>query len=148
MPNLVKCQRNIRRTLYLLSNNAYITNEIYAVFDKRYKVRGMFLWHLTRFGIFKSKQKEYIVNRINNDLHNISRWTYLWRTRFDIDHSKPALEIIFSRKIKVSAHLQFLFNNNPAHQTSTQKYIGIFLDFSCETFRNIFRTCSIKLMKP
>ena len=93
-------------------------------------------------------KKEYIVNRINNDLHNISRWTYLWRTRFDIDHSKPALEIIFSRKIKVSAHLQFLFNNNPAHQTSTQKYIGIFLDFSCETFRSIFRTCSIKLMKP
>ena len=36
-------------------------------------------------------------------------------------------EVIFSRKIKVTAHPQLIFNNNPVHETSAQKHIGMFL---------------------
>ena len=77
-------------------------------------------------------------NQINNDLHNA--WAYHWKMNFNPDTSKHAQVVIFSRKIKVTSHLQLVFNNNPVHETSTQKHLEIFLDFklnSQEHFENI-----------
>ena len=68
-------------------------------------------------------------NQINNDLHNISTWAYQWKMNFNSDTSKQAHEVLFSRKVKVTAHPQLVFNNNPAHETTTEKHLGIFLDF-------------------
>ena len=61
-------------------------------------------------------------NQINNDLHNISTWAYQWKMNFNSDTSKQAHEVLFSRKVKVTAHPQLVFNNNPAHETTTQKH--------------------------
>ena len=68
-------------------------------------------------------------DQINNDLHNISTWAYQWKMNFNSDTSKQAHEVLFSRKVKVTAHPQLVFNNNPAHETTTEKHLGIFLDF-------------------
>ena len=43
-------------------------------------------------------------NQINNDLHNISTWAYQWKMNFNPDTSKQAQEVLFSRKVKVTAH--------------------------------------------
>ena len=58
-------------------------------------------------------------NQINNDLHNISAWAYQWKMNFNPDTSKQAQELIFSRKVRVTAPPRFVFNNNPVHQTAT-----------------------------
>ena len=66
---------------------------------------------------------------INNDLHTIITWAYQRRTSFNSDISRQAQEVIFSHKVKLIAHPQLFFNNNPVHETSTQKHLKIFLDF-------------------
>ena len=67
-------------------------------------------------------------NQINNDLHDINKWDCHWKKNFNPDTSKQAQEVIFSCGIKGTAHPQIVFNNNPVHETSTQKHLGIFLD--------------------
>ena len=44
-------------------------------------------------------------NQINNDLHNINTWAYHWKANFNPGTSKQTQKVIFSRKIKVTAHL-------------------------------------------
>ena len=78
-------------------------------------------------------------NQINNDLHNISTWAYQWKMNFNPDTSKQA-QVLFSRKVKVTAHPQLVFNNNPVHETATQKHLGMFLEFKLnfqEHFENM-----------
>ena len=78
-------------------------------------------------------------NQINNDLHNISTWAYQWKMNFNPDTSKQA-QVLFSRKVKVTAHPQLVFNNNPVHETATQKHLGMFLGFKLnfqEHFENM-----------
>ena len=36
---------------------------------------------------------------------------------FSTDTSKQAQEVIFSRKLNVTAHTQLVLNNNPVHET-------------------------------
>ena len=43
-------------------------------------------------------------NQINNDLHNISTQAYQWKTNINPDTSKQGQEVLFSRKVKVTAH--------------------------------------------
>ena len=62
-------------------------------------------------------------------LLNISTWTYQWKTNFNPDTSKQEQEVLFSRKVKVNARRQLVFNNNPVRETATQKHIGMFLHF-------------------
>ena len=38
-------------------------------------------------------------NQINNNLHNISTWTYQCKINFNPDTSKQAQEVLFSRKV-------------------------------------------------
>ena len=79
-------------------------------------------------------------NQINNDLHNISTWAYHWKMNFNPGTSKQAQEVLFSRKVKVTAHPQLVFNNNPVHETPTQKHLGMFLNSKLnfqENFENI-----------
>ena len=71
----------------------------------------------------------HTANQINNDLHKTSTWVNQWKMNFDDDSSKQAQEVIFSLKVKVTAHLQLVFNNNSVHETATQKHLGMFLYF-------------------
>ena len=68
------------------------------------------------------------IRSINNDLHKSDTWAHQWKMNFNPDTSKQA-QVIFSCNVKVTAHLQFVFNNNPVHETSTQKHLGMFLNF-------------------
>ena len=51
---------------------------------------------------------------------------------FNPDTSKQAQEVIFSRKIKVTAHPHLVFNSNPVHETATQMHLGMFLDINLQ----------------
>ena len=42
---------------------------------------------------------------LNNDLVKINRWAYQWKMSFNLDPSKQAQEVIFSRKTKKEYHL-------------------------------------------
>ena len=47
---------------------------------------------------------------------------------FNLDPSKQAQEIIFSRKTKKISHPLLRFNNSIVSQSPYQKHLGIFLD--------------------
>ena len=60
---------------------------------------------------------------------------------FNPDTSKQAQKIIFCHTIKVTAHSHFVFDNNPAHETSNQKHLRMFLGFKPnfqQRFENMF----------
>ena len=44
---------------------------------------------------------------------------------FNPDTSKQAQDVIFSRKVKLTAHAQLVFSNNSVHETATQKHLGM-----------------------
>ena len=50
------------------------------------------------FAIVKDKSES--ANILNNDLSEISKWAYDWKMLFNTDPSKPAQEVVFSRKKK------------------------------------------------
>ena len=65
-------------------------------------------------------------SHINNDFHNTNTWAYQWKMNFKPDTSKQALEIKFSSKIMVIAHPRLIYNNNPVHETSSQRHLAMF----------------------
>ena len=79
-------------------------------------------------------------NQINNDLHNISTWVHKWKMNFNPDTSKQAQVVIFSHKVKVTAHPQLVSNNNTVHETTAPKHLEMFLNFKLnfqEHFENM-----------
>ena len=65
---------------------------------------------------------------------------------FNPDTSKQARKVIFSHTIKVTAHSQLVFDNNPAHETSNQKHLRMFLGFK-PNFQQHFENMFNKLIK-
>ena len=65
---------------------------------------------------------------------------------FNPNTSKQAQKFIFSSKIKITAHPQLAFNDNPINETSTQKHLGIFLDFKLH-FQDHFKNMLNKVNK-
>ena len=47
---------------------------------------------------------------------------------FNPDPSKPAQEVIFSRKLRTVPHPSITFNNNPLSLYPAQKHLGLVLD--------------------
>ena len=74
------------------------------------------------------KDKNESANVLNNDLILISRWAYNWKMLFNPDPSKPAQEVIFSRKKQFQSHLIINLNNFQVERASYQKHLGIILD--------------------
>ena len=62
-------------------------------------------------------------NQINNDLHNNNKCAYQWKMNFK-------REVIFSRKIKVTAQPQLLFNNYPVHEPHLKRILEYFSNSS------------------
>ena len=81
-----------------------------------------------------------------NDLHQINKWTFQWKTSFNPDPSKQAQEIIFSRKTKKICHPSLRFNNSIASQSPHQKHFDIFLDARI-TFEEHLKVITTKVNK-
>ena len=79
---------------------------------------------------------------LNNDLLKINNWAYQRKMSFNLDHSKQALEVLFSRKIKKPSHPDSISNNNQVIQTLCQQHLGMFLDHKLIlnlNFKNYYR---------
>ena len=65
---------------------------------------------------------------LNNDLVKTNRRAYRWKMIFNLDPSKQAQEVLFSRKTKKEYHPPLAFNNNNVSETNSQKHLGAVLD--------------------
>ena len=65
---------------------------------------------------------------LNNDLVKINRWAYQWKMSFNLDPSKQAQEVLFSRKTKKEYHPPLAFTNNNVSETNSQKHLGVVID--------------------
>ena len=72
---------------------------------------------------------------LNHDLKLISQWAYQWKMSFNPDPTKPAEEIIFSRKRQRPDHPPLFFNDFEVKQVNDHKHLGLILD-SQLTFAN------------
>ena len=63
----------------------------------------------------------------NNDLLLISKWAYKWKMLFNPDPTKPAQEVIFSKKQKIQTHPIINLNNIQVKKVPHQKHLGISL---------------------
>ena len=61
-------------------------------------------------------------------LKKISEWAFKWKMLFNLDITKQAQEVIFSRKSTITNHPTVFFNEAPVAHTSCQKHLGMHLD--------------------
>ena len=64
---------------------------------------------------------------LNNDLLLISKWAFNWKMLFNPDPTKPAQEVIFSKKKKKTQTYPSL-NNIQVEKVPYQKHLGILLE--------------------
>ena len=74
------------------------------------------------------KDKKESANILNNDLLLISRWAYNWKMIFNPDPTKPAQEVLFSRKKQNQIHPTISLNNIQVEKVPYQKHLGLILD--------------------
>ena len=74
------------------------------------------------------KDENESANILNNDLSLISKWAFNWKMLFNPDPSKPAQEVLFSRKKKAQSHPIISLNNIQVEKLSNQKHLGLILD--------------------
>ena len=67
-------------------------------------------------------------NELNNDLEKINDWAFQWKMSFNLDSSKQAQEVTFSRKLNNVSHPSSVFNNSDVSSCKPQKHLGILLD--------------------
>ena len=67
-------------------------------------------------------------NELEHDLALINDWALQWKMLFNPDLTKPAKEVVFSKKIKKNNHPPILFNNTPIKNCSSEKHLGLTLD--------------------
>ena len=58
----------------------------------------------------------------------ISKWVFNWKIIFNPDPSKPAQEVLLSRKKKGQNHSLISLNNAQVEKTSYRKHLGLILD--------------------
>ena len=80
-------------------------------------------------------------NLLNDDLEKISNWANQWKMSFNLDKSKQAQEVTFSRKIQRVTHPPAIFNNMPVVCSSCQKHLGIYLDEKSSFSNHIKEKC-------
>ena len=74
------------------------------------------------------KDKNESTSILNNDLFLISKWAYNWKMLFKSDPTKPAHEVIFSKKKMTQTHPIISLNNIQVERVPYQKHLGILLD--------------------
>ena len=73
-------------------------------------------------------------------MKKISEWAFQWKMIFNLDATKQAQEVIFSRRKKKPP---LFFNNAIVSQTNSQKHLGVTLDLKLtfeEHLLNVFKT--------
>ena len=115
-------------------NVCFLFIYVSRVNDTLYK-KKLFADDTSLFTIVKDKNES--ANIINNDLLQISKWAYNWKILFNPDPTKPAQEVLFSRKNKVQVHPTINLNNIQVEKTSYQKHLGILLDENLNSKQHI-----------
>ena len=67
-------------------------------------------------------------SNLNEDLIRLTQWIYQWKMSFNLDVTKQAQEIIFSRKKNDTSHRSLYFDNAQIQRKSVPKRLGLFLD--------------------
>ena len=67
-------------------------------------------------------------NDLNKDLKIITNRVLQWKMNFNLDPTKQAHEVIFSRKAKEIYHPPLVFNNTNVSLPSSQKHMGVILE--------------------
>ena len=62
---------------------------------------------------------------LNSDFKKISEWAYQWKMAFNLDISKQAQEVIFSRKPVKASHPAVFFDDIPLACCLNHKHLGI-----------------------
>ena len=75
-----------------------------------------------------AKNKNDSTKNLTHDLSLISKCVFKWKMLFNSDSTKPAQEVIFSRKNGDSAHPNTSFNDMSVERASQQKNLRIYLD--------------------
>ena len=78
------------------------------------------------FAIIKDKNES--ANILNNDLQFISKGAFNWKMIFNPDPSKPAQEVLFSRRKQIQIHPTISLNNVQVERSYYQKHLGIIVD--------------------
>ena len=65
---------------------------------------------------------------LNSDLLKIQDWASQWKMPFNLDGTKQAQEIIFSRKKNATTHPPLFFNNSEIKLSSNQKHLGLTIE--------------------
>ena len=87
---------------------------------------------------------------LHKDLKKINDWAFQWKMTFNLDRSKQAQEIIFSRKLKNAMHPPLLFNSSNVSQVNSQKHLGVTLDVKLtfeELLKNVFNKTNKTIAK-
>ena len=74
------------------------------------------------------KDKNESTSILNNDPLLISKWAYNWKILFNPDPTKPADEVILSKRKITQTHLIISLNNIQVERVSYQNHLGILLD--------------------
>ena len=80
---------------------------------------------------------------LSSDLKKINDSVFRWKTTFNLDCSKQAQEIIFSRKLKKEAHPPLFFNINNVSIVNSKGHLGVILDIKLtleEHLKSVFNT--------
>ena len=96
------------------------------------------------FTIVKDENKS--ANVLNNDLSLISEWAFNWKMLFNPDPTKPAQEVLFSRKKKTLYHPTLSLNNIQVERASSQKHLGLILDEKLN-FKQHIESAIVKINK-
>ena len=78
------------------------------------------------FSVVKDIQSSAAILR--NYLTVISNWAFQWKMIFNLDLTKQAQEVSFSRKTKRLLHLSLSLNSIPLKNSVSQKHLGLKLD--------------------
>ena len=92
------------------------------------------------FAIVKDKNES--ANTLNNDLMLISKWAYNWKMLFNPDPSKPAQEVLMSRKKQVQIHPTISLNSINVERAPYQKHLGLILDEKLNFIQHILNATS------
>ena len=77
------------------------------------------------------------LNKLNEDLSKISQWAFQSKMSSNLNVSKHAQEVIFSRKKNINNHPIAFFNDISINRKSTQKHLGLLLDEKLNFFEHI-----------
>ena len=78
----------------------------------------------SRFSVVQNKNNSE--SQLNNDLDKVSDWAYTWNVSFNLDPSKQAQEVIFSRKCTKEDHLPIYFNDTSDPDYRSKTYWDVF----------------------